>query len=490
MTLATATEAAPSTPPVTYGLMRLGERLLGIGIDRLAEVCPIPALLPLMQDAPGLRGGLDLRGQLVPILDPSVICGGAPASCVPKFAAILREGNRLLGIGIDEIVGLTEAAPRDMQRLSGVCAPSDTMIAGAILNDGRLVSVLDVGAVFAQPQVPSVAAAGVAALSADHRGRRTTLTFRAGGAHFSLPAVEVYGTVPRQPVETGPLSQGHCLGTIVYHRQRIPVIESTGFIGLGRRVPAQAYETVILRFPGQGLLGFAVDAILDIEAVLDTAFLPATAAVAALAPAIASLRVRPDGTQVFELDVAWLRAHPNLVAHAAMTMTEGEPEAAPQADALPPAAPRDAAARVAESTRYLIFAANGVRATPLTQVACILPPPTGLVPVGSGAAGLVGLFTHNGRVVPLARLAAATGADDDGRARVLLVDTAQGPVGLLVERVLSIDASVWRHTAQGPDGAPQVTIQIGQGAAARVLPMTDLTEIAARYAGSALRMAG
>ncbi len=102
------TQAAGGTPPAQFLTFWLGDEVLGMDIRTVREIiqCGPMATVPLMPDF--LRGVINLRGAVVPVIDLNARFGRPPAkvgkkSCIVIFDAT-RHGERTeLGLLVDAV---------------------------------------------------------------------------------------------------------------------------------------------------------------------------------------------------------------------------------------------------------------------------------------------------------------------------------------------------------------------------------------------------
>ncbi len=461
-----------------YGTMRVGSAQIGIAIEKLAEVVgPIRKLSPIMMDSQSLLGGLDLRGDLIPVLDPSSICGSGTAIREPQFAVILRHEGQLMGIGIDEITGLAQVHDDDMRVFDRMAAHDPGVVLGGFLDNGTVTTVLDVPRVFTMVDTLSVKAKSTEQVDKRDTARLQMLTFEAGGALFSIGATEVYGTVPRQKIIQGSMTGGNCLGSITYHDRRVPVMSTVGVFGVGCHKHYQDAETVVLKFPNNRLLGFAVDAINTIEAIDPDSYVPLPDVIAQQNDFLSGVRIAADKSQIYALDGVALRQDQGLVAVA--DLSDGPTEETNDGQE---ASENEAASGSRE--RYLLFDIAEPMATPLSQVVRIIPRPTELTPLLQGQRGVEGVFAHEGHSIPLINLNEDAAFDRAAivDARVLIVGQGGKQVGFAVNRVRSIEVSAWQHRYEtGESQEVGSLVQLGRGANSRVLQCINLAEEAAIY---------
>lgn len=305
------------------------------------------------------------------------------------------------------------------------------------------------------------------------------LIFEVGGAHFSVKAEDVYGTVPRQSVEVSPMSSGACLGSIIHHRRRVPVLNTAQLFGVGVDQGPSQTEIVVLRGGKDRLIGLAVQAILDVQSI-DLRRLIAVPRMVGIAwQYFSGLMLRPDGRQIYSIAIDRFLADPQIESILTLSYPVEGGEAVQETASL---VSQGDSSRI-DLERYLVFKAGRVFATPLSQVSCIQKLPTDLVPLTNPIQGLVGFFTQGQNPIPLVDLNEHLGfaRSDSGVDRVLLTGKGDEQLGFRVERIYSIESAAWvlQGMSQGSAMAEPL-VQLGRGPSGRALPILDLNALASR----------
>ena len=470
-----------------FGVFRIGERLIGVPFNNLAEVCVVPAVSKLMEPEGALLGAFDLRGTLLPLIDMEAFCGVSQRGRRPDKAAVLQDQGRITAIALDEIISLTEAQPTRTQRGApdkgsalphGDDANLNRVFTSGFVLDGKVVNCLDAPAFLARPDVPSIANTRAAKRSFDSARGSKALIFSSGGVHFGVDAVHISATVPRKPIDTSEIGGdgGICMGFVEHHGWKIPAVHTNRVLGIGRFTDPRDAEVVLLRFPDRRLLGLAVDATERLSWVPGDRLQPASDLIAGLG-LLPEVFVSEDGEQVFMVDFDALSARPDLRTLAELAARLGGQEAA-RLDAS-----QDADGAVRESERYLIFDAGGKMAVRAHQIARILPMPRDIVPPGNMPPSVRGFFLAGGRSVPLVALP-GTAPGGDGEGFVLLVSADGKDVGFTADRICSMRTSEWRiaGTGAGPDTRDMV--QVRDRGETAILPVADLIELARDLSGT------
>ncbi len=301
------------------------------------------------------------------------------------------------------------------------------------------------------------------------------LTFMAGGALYSIPAVEVYAAVPNQAIEESAITSGSCLGEISYHNRRIPVICPVTILGLGKRQFRIASEVVVLRFNDNLLLGIAVDAIRDIR-TFHTAKESRIPFWQAGRNFIDKVLVHDDGEQTYVVDVDLLRQTQEVADLASLSRLEANKVVG--ADAVQDS--KTPSNIVREREQYLIVDLHKRIAIPLLQLTCILEQPKNLTPTGSNIGGFRGYFSRLGEAIALIDLRERLGAGQvqNEQAKVLMSGKAGSQIGFLVDHVVGIELSQWRESpVEGQAAKQDLVVQLGAGDTKTLLPIFNVNSL-------------
>lgn len=462
----------PDTNLQFFGVVRIGSSSLGLRLDQLSEVCHVEELdvLPLKSDL--LLGGFDLRGSIVPVLDIHQILGLKPQAVAAPLCVVIKRNERVLAFYIDEVLDIAKTEADDAQILSGPDPDTNKFYKGVFRHNDHFVSIIDVASLFDLAGVFSASKPEMSNQKTIEQKTPPMLVFEAGHALFALPALEVYAAVPRQNITQSAISVGPCLGEISYYNRRVPIICPISVFGLGTEREPGACEIVVVRVPGERLIGFAVDAIRNIEsfAAQRVVAVPDRANRGGL---ISGVNILEDGRQVYTLDIDAIHQNPMLSEIASLSSADPQHET----ERVERTASGDTRNVVHEKERYLVVKAGRDLAIPLTQVTCIVDPPRRVTPARSDKPGFEGYFSWLGRTVTLIDLAGFMGkSGKHGRERrIVLTGEDEDKIGFGVDRIVSIEVSTWREV---PDGDRSVSalpaVQLGASDKRTVLPVFDL----------------
>ena len=135
-----------------YATFRLGDRLFGLDLTSIREINRILDITPVPHSREHVRGLINLRGQIVTILDLGVRLGlERQDACETSHNIILKaSGNDLVGLLVDAIGDVVEADPSTMEPPSANVSEAEAgCLAGVIKADSGLLVLLDIHEVLA-----------------------------------------------------------------------------------------------------------------------------------------------------------------------------------------------------------------------------------------------------------------------------------------------------------------------------------------------------
>ncbi|MEO0915768.1 MAG: chemotaxis protein CheW, partial [Pseudomonadota bacterium] len=253
-----------------FGVFRVGDRLVGVPIANLAEVCTVMSLSALMTAQGPVLGAFNLRGGLVPLVDIEALAGAGSYDRPARRAAVLRYADRFLAIAVDEVVRLFEAqpvqtnyGPQSGSEGQGAIPPFDSSLfpEGFVMDD-KVVSCLSARALFESDTVLSVPKTDRSKEKAETRHCSKYLVLSAGGVTIAVDIKYIWATFPKQRLEELDISSDAdlFLGFTKQIGWRIPVVDTNRVLGIGQATSPRETEVVVLHMPNDRLIGFHVDA--------------------------------------------------------------------------------------------------------------------------------------------------------------------------------------------------------------------------------------
>jgi len=147
-------------PPVEerrqYCTFRLGELAIGIEVTCVQEVIRHDEMTEVPLAPPDVRGLINLRGQIVTVLDIRNQLGLSVEEHL-GMNVVIRNGDEAISILVNEANDVVSPAPEDFEPLpAAVSERVRTLVSGAFKLDGRLLLILDRDKVLTRsaPSVP------------------------------------------------------------------------------------------------------------------------------------------------------------------------------------------------------------------------------------------------------------------------------------------------------------------------------------------------
>ena len=153
--------------PAQYLTFTLGAEMFAVGILHIKEIIEYgtPTTVPMM---PGfIRGVINLRGAVVPVVDLASRFGGAPSDVTRRTCIVIVElaaedgETRVLGVVVDAVSAVLEIAAADIEPAPSFGTRIRTdFIAGMAKVNGRFVILLDVDRVLSMEEMAVLAGVG------------------------------------------------------------------------------------------------------------------------------------------------------------------------------------------------------------------------------------------------------------------------------------------------------------------------------------------
>ncbi|MFO0601237.1 MAG: chemotaxis protein CheW [Myxococcaceae bacterium] len=140
-------QSSPSLVPTTAARarqvlsFRVGAEEYGIDILKVQEIRGQSAVTTMPRTAAWVRGAMNLRGAIVPVIDVRARFGleGDPGQ--RPVTVVVNAGQRLVGLLVDAVCDVLELAPGTIDSAIGVRSEADFVEALARLEDKLLILV-------------------------------------------------------------------------------------------------------------------------------------------------------------------------------------------------------------------------------------------------------------------------------------------------------------------------------------------------------------
>jgi purine-binding chemotaxis protein CheW len=149
------TQAGAEQDRHQYLTFTLGQEDYGIEILRVQEIKGYTAVTPIPNTPPCIKGVMNLRGTVVPVVDLRAKLGMTEAEYT-RFTVIIvvKVGEHVVGLIVDAVSDVLDVAASDMVPPPEMGADVDTsLLTGMAKSDERLVSLLAIERVVGMEEV-------------------------------------------------------------------------------------------------------------------------------------------------------------------------------------------------------------------------------------------------------------------------------------------------------------------------------------------------
>ncbi len=137
-------------------VFRVGRERFALELRAVDEAVEAPELRPVPECDGALRGVFVLREHLLPLYSAERVLGTRERD--DHVALVVRHGARRIGLAVDDVDDVLHIAMRDL-RDAPAGAGHEEVVAGLLLLEGNLVTVLDARALAAACVTPATGAA-------------------------------------------------------------------------------------------------------------------------------------------------------------------------------------------------------------------------------------------------------------------------------------------------------------------------------------------
>lgn len=418
---------------VDLGLLRLRGIELAVPVERVREVVPCPtAMGPCFGSHPALIGSIGVRGDVIPVVDVTVLLGFAETTGTGGTIVVLRKGDVLLGLRIDTVSGLYRiplSAVRGLVDSGG----ASRLVDRAFVREEHLVGILDPDALFAMPGLPLVRSHArdegeeSAALARAHPFVLVTVA----GVDFAIDSHLVESTAPATSLSRCAVPAPGWARIVRYLGRDVRVFDRLATLGLDGATPEDSPGPVILlRIAPGKLVGWHVESVRSVARIADDKRGPVPSGLAHRSALFAGIATDPAGGQNLVLDSDAVRADPAIKAMGDLCR--------PSTDAEGRTPVATVGAHGASDDAFLIFDAGGrLLATPLDAIREVVPF-CGLSSRVEDYSGLCGLTDHRG--APISVYAIEAGLAPEAAKLMIIArdEDGQGARGFLAQRLATI----------------------------------------------------
>ncbi len=145
-----------------YLTFALGGEEYGIAILKVMEIITMVPITPVPRTAEFVKGVINLRGKVVPVVDLRVRLGMKPADCTSQTCIIVVEvaeeaGQTITGIVVDEVKEVLNIMAEEIEETPDLGLKLDTgYILGLTKTQARVKILLDIDLVLSPKEVSFV----------------------------------------------------------------------------------------------------------------------------------------------------------------------------------------------------------------------------------------------------------------------------------------------------------------------------------------------
>lgn len=176
MTLPAVLDAAPSSSPVEliaarqYLCLAVGKETYAVGIDMVREILEVGRMTPLPLTPEFVRGVMNLRGAVVPVIDLKARFGAEQAVIGRRSSVVIvetdhkdQDGPLVVGVLVDGVSEVLEIAEQDIEPVPalGTRIPRE-FLQGMAKAKGTLLSILDADRILARETMATLIAGHIA----------------------------------------------------------------------------------------------------------------------------------------------------------------------------------------------------------------------------------------------------------------------------------------------------------------------------------------
>lgn len=486
------------------GVFQIGRMTLGLPALDLREVVPCSQLCAIPSDVPNVVGGINVRGQIIPVVDLNRLLSQSDSNGY-QVVLIMHYCDSVLGMLADEVKGFIEI--EDLPDDGAHGRPEQLMVGSFASEEYAAVHLLSLAHLFSCQSAPVVrdlcgksglpeseAADGLVTTAKD--GSRHMMVVRSGGLVMALDSNFVHSTVPCPELLDSALQGDYCVGAMVFEGRRIAAVELANLLGFADKDLKRDQQAFVVELAG-GMIACLVEEIVDVIRMKLPAALPVprfalprpefvsgmySADVIASHEALCS---KCHAAYLFELSGEAIYHDESLQGLARMNVGHSDEEDKSTLSMQSLRVAHDACQVVCYDIGYEV-------ATPMSQIIEILPwrPEVQIFGPGHRPDGIV---VSRGYVVPTYELCSVLGepsASLGSEASILVVETDTQRLGFVVPRLLAIDqAFLPAQVLEGEDASRSLLRDVGSGGAPvrigapddyRLLGMIDLQRLAMR----------
>lgn len=482
-----------------FGSFRVNEMILAMPMKSVREVVPLGQLTVLPCVQPWIKGGLDLRGVNIPVLDLECLLNRAGHHYEPGCILLIAHEGHLLGLLADQVKALFFADPANQHEVHSTDTVS-SIFAGSLMNPElkQLVNILDPQALFNLPGLPKAKdpephrqSLGMQTLQddSDINPDMPLMLMQSRSTLFAVNPKDIETTVVNPQLMPSEYTGGFYKGNLQYREQMIPALDLAGYLGLGnsQNRPQEPHQQAFVLRINNNPVAFLIDRVLDIVHVPKDSVVPL--------PGFGLPKARqlegslPD--QVFPVDNPHSRRGPQYFVISCPNICE-DTELIELANIMAKASTSAQAEqknqndKASNLDRLIVYHLGSEFASQIAQVREVLPYRKD-IEIFENSSAKLGILTHRQEAIQVFDLAQwlGTGRQNlSSESSILLVHAHGNTIGFAVSSLTTIENAQWapevpvlgtaRQMIHGHFKTLQRLAQIGMDNNSRMVEVIDL----------------
>lgn len=484
-----------------FGSFRVGEMTLAMPMKSVREVVPYLGLEVLPCPQTWIKGGLNLRGVTIPVLDLECLLNRPGHQYKPGCILLIAHNGYLLGLIADQVKALFFSDPANVHTVSSSDSVT-SIFAGSLMNLelNQLVNVLDPQALFNLPGLPKAKDPEPHRQSLELQTsnedmalntRTPLMLMQSKSTLFAVNPKDIETTVVNPVLLPSEYSGGFYKGNLDYRAQTIPAVDLASYLGLGNHshLKQTAQQAFVIRI-ADNPMALLIDRVLDIVHVPHNSViplpgfgLPKAARLEGALPCNVFSKEDPHsqrGPQYFVLSCPRISEDQELIELASI-LAKASASATLNAEKQhgKPAQGLD---------RLMVYRLDAEFSTPIEQVREVLPYRADIEIFERGNP-MLGMLTHRDKSIPVFDLAQWLGAARQSlnhESSILVVNAHGASIGFAVTSLTAIENAQWepnvpvlgeqRQLLHGQLKTSQRLAQIGENKQQRMVEVIDLQQ--------------
>lgn len=125
-------------------VFQLGDEFYGVDISLVRGVEPLSSITRIPRTPPYIRGVINLRGRVIPVVDLKLRLGLPTRAAADSKIAVIEAEGQTIGVMVDGVSEVAAIAQQDVDPPGAVSGGVDVeYILGVARRGGRLITLLD-----------------------------------------------------------------------------------------------------------------------------------------------------------------------------------------------------------------------------------------------------------------------------------------------------------------------------------------------------------